>query len=419
LATQIILFASPFFFLLIFIELWVNHKKQRKVYRFNDAITSLSLGVISQTKKLVIFTFAVFVYDWFAESLAVSQLPTSSAFTWIFGFVLYDFLYYWYHRISHQINFLCAAHVVHHQSEEYNLTTALRQTSSSVGAWLFYIPSFIIGVPAEVFFVSGALNLIYQFWVHTQLIGKLGWYETIFVTPSHHRVHHGQNQVYIDKNHGGVFIVWDKLFGTFQEELANEKVVYGVRRPVLSFNPIWANVHTWYSLLLDSIRTKRFIDKLRIWFMPTGWRPDDVMEKYPLIKHPVEQQIKFNPESNFASKLYVLFQYVCFLFLGISFIQYQQSMEFTNQFLFWVLITLPFMGCGYLLEARKKAISFELVRLLSSALMAIFFLDYSSGFQLKIVLAYTLLSLVILSWVYRESFVRKESSTDGINIVTD
>lgn len=176
LATKIILFATPFFFLLIFIELWVNKRRNAGVYRLNDGLTSLSLGLISQTKKLVIFSFAMIAYSWISNRFQLTQLSSESLFTWIFSFVFYDFLYYWYHRFSHQINFLWASHVVHHQSEEYNLTTALRQTSSSVMVWIFYIPSFLIGIPAEVFFVCGALNLVYQFWVHTQLVGKLGWF---------------------------------------------------------------------------------------------------------------------------------------------------------------------------------------------------------------------------------------------------
>lgn len=401
LATNIILFASPFFFLLIIIEIWADYKKKREVYRFNDAMTSLSLGVISQTQKIIVFSLSVLVYDWIINYLAVPQLGSDSAFTWIFAFVFYDFLYYWYHRFSHQINFLWAAHVVHHQSEEYNLTTALRQTSSSLGVWVFYIPSFLIGVPTEVFFVSGALNLIYQFWVHTQLIGKLGWFETIFVTPSHHRVHHGQNQIYIDKNHGGVFIIWDKLFGTFQEELAEHKVIYGVRRAVASFNPLWANFHTWVSLLRDAYRTKRWMDKIRIWFMPTGWRPDDVTASYPMLKVKPEELVKFDPESDNRVKIYVLTQYIACLVLGVLFIQWQNQIEFFVQVLVWAFITLPLVSCGYFLEARDGAIRFEMIRLLFTMLAAGFFTIEQSNMLRFGLFSYIAISVFFLAYIWR------------------
>jgi alkylglycerol monooxygenase len=363
-ATKIILFATPFFFLLIFIELLVNKKRHANVYRLNDSLTSLSLGVISQTKKLVIFSFASIVYAWAPDSIALFHLSEEYIATWIFSFIFYDFLYYWFHRVSHNINFLWAAHVVHHQSEEYNLTTALRQTSSSVMIWVFYIPSFLVGIPAEVFFVSGALNLVYQYWVHTQLIGKLGWFESVFVSPSHHRVHHGQNEIYIDKNHGGVFILWDKWFGTFQEELDDEKVIYGVRRPLKSFNPLWANIHTWFSLFIDAIRTKSWADKLKIWFMPTGWRPADVEISHPLVKQPAGEQIKYNPEPNHWIKGYVLVQYIFATLFGVIFIEKSSALDFEIQFLFWTLITLPLLTNGWFLESKKHIKTIEIFRLL-------------------------------------------------------
>lgn len=325
---------------------------------------SLSLGVISQTKKLVIFSLATLVFAWSSETLTIAQLPADNAVVWLFSFVLYDFLYYWFHRFSHQINFLWASHVVHHQSEEYNLTTALRQTSSSVMPWLFYIPSFIVGIPAEVFFVSGALNLVYQYWVHTQLIGKLGWFESIFVTPSHHRVHHGQNEIYIDKNHGGVFIIWDRLFGTFQVELDHENVVYGVRRPVKSFNPLWANVHTWVSLLSDAFRTKSWLDKVKIWFMPTGWRPADVEKSYPIVKQAAGKQLKYDPKSSSLYQFYALFQYAACVLIGVIFIQTATTLSWDVKLLYWFLITIPLVSIGFLTEGRYYGLALETARLI-------------------------------------------------------
>jgi alkylglycerol monooxygenase len=402
-ATSIILFATPFFFLLIFIELYINKKRNVGVYRLNDSLTSLSLGVISQTKKLVIFSFAAIVYSWAPDSLALFHLSEDSILTWIFSFIFYDFLYYWFHRTSHNVNFLWASHVVHHQSEDYNLTTALRQTSSSVMIWIFYIPSFVIGIPAEVFFVSGALNLIYQYWVHTQLIGKLGWYELIFVTPSHHRVHHGQNEIYIDRNHGGVFILWDKWFGTFQEELDTEEVIYGVRRPLKSFNPLWANVHTWFTLLTDAIRTKSWLDKLRIWFMPTGWRPGDVEIQYPILKQPAGEQVKYNKEPNSLTKIYILMQYLFSIIFGVIFIQGSVTLPYTTQLVIWIVITAPLLINGWLLESKRHVKSWELFRIFLSSIILFGLLGSFPDWLLITGLLYLTLSLIFLSFLFKKS----------------
>jgi len=401
LATTIILFATPFFFLLIFIELYVNKRRNAGVYRLNDSLTSLSLGVISQTKKLVIFSFASIVYAWAPDSIALFHLSEDYLATWIFSFIFYDFLYYWFHRTSHNVNFLWASHVVHHQSEEYNLTTALRQTSSSVMIWIFYIPSFVIGIPAEVFFVSGALNLVYQYWVHTRLIGKLGWYESIFVTPSHHRVHHGQNEIYIDRNHGGVFILWDKWFGTFQEELESEEVIYGVRRPLRSFNPLWANIHTWFSLLTDAFRTKNWADKFKIWFMPTGWRPADVELSYPVIKQSAGAQIKYNPEPNNSVKIYTLIQYIFCILFGVIFIQSTLELVFHIQFSIWILITLPLFLNGWFLESKEHVKYWELLRLSISILLIFALRDSFAQWILIFSAGYFLFSLLFLAVLFK------------------
>jgi alkylglycerol monooxygenase len=228
-----IIYAIPIFFLLIAIELIAEKWRKTNYYRTNDAINSLSAGVLSQMtgllKKLIPFTLYLMVF----EHIQLFTLP-NQWWVWLFAFVAYDFLYYWNHRLGHEINLLWAAHVVHHSSEEYNLTTALRQSSGSIVSWVFYLPLAIIGVDPVVLISVGSLNLIYQFWVHTRHIPKLGWYELFFVTPSNHRVHHAQNQIYLDRNYGGVFIIWDRIFGTFQEELDTQKPVYGIRKALQS-----------------------------------------------------------------------------------------------------------------------------------------------------------------------------------------
>jgi alkylglycerol monooxygenase len=172
--------------------------------------------------------------------------------------------------------------VVHHQSEDYNLSTALRQTSSGfLTGWIFYLPMAVLGFPPQVFAVVALVDLLYQYWVHTQHIGKLGWFDRWFCSPSNHRVHHAVNDRYLDRNYGGMLIIWDRLFGSFVEEDDGEAIVYGTRAPLRSWNPLWANLEVWWGLAQDSWRARRWADKLRVWFKPPGWRPADVAARFP------------------------------------------------------------------------------------------------------------------------------------------
>ena len=278
-----ILYAVPFFFLLIGIELLLEKVRKTQYYRTNDAISSLSAGVLSRMVDIVKALLPLTIYVFVFENFAFIQLP-DTALVWVVAFVLYDFCYYWNHRLGHEISLLWAAHVVHHSSEEYNLTTALRQSSSSIFNWIFYLPLALIGIDPILLIAVGSLNLIYQFWVHTRHIPQLGWFEWVFVSPSNHRVHHAQNRIYIDRNYGGVFIIWDRLFGTFQEELDHEPVIFGLRSSLKSWNPIYANVQVYAQLWRDSWHTKKWSDKWRVWLGRTGWRPVDVSQTFPIVK---------------------------------------------------------------------------------------------------------------------------------------
>ena len=313
---NLILLAIPFFILLIAVEIVVDWRRQTGFYRVNDAITSLGLGIVSRitgiAKRFIPFT----MYFLLVDHIALIELP-NTWWVWVLAFVLYDFCYYWLHRMSHEVNILWAAHVVHHSSEEYNLTTALRQTSGGFIGWIFYIPLALLGIPAEMFIAVGALNLIYQFWVHTRHIPKLGWYEEIFVTPSNHRVHHAQNQIYIDRNYGGVFIIWDRLFGSFQEELEHDLPVYGISTGLNSWNPLWANLHVYWQLCKDAWHTRRWQDKLGIWFRPTGWRPDDMQQQFPLAKIELATFQKFDIAMSLKQTVYSVIQHVLLIVITL------------------------------------------------------------------------------------------------------
>lgn len=269
--------AIPVFFVLIGIELWWARRERRRVMRFNDAVSDLSTGTLQQLMGLFSKAALVGLYALVWSRFGRFEIGTGSAWAWVVCFVGVDFFYYWFHRFSHESNFAWGAHVVHHQSEDYNLAVALRQSAlQQFVAAPFYWPLAVVGFPPVMFLTCSAFNTLYQFWIHTEAIGRLGPFEWVFNTPSHHRVHHGSNPQYIDRNHGGTLIVWDRLFGTFEPE--GERVVYGVTKPPRSWNPIWVQVHYFGELARISRATKSWRDKVRVWFKEPGWLPADIDE---------------------------------------------------------------------------------------------------------------------------------------------
>ncbi|HET9693898.1 MAG TPA: sterol desaturase family protein [Steroidobacteraceae bacterium] len=265
--------ATPVFFLLIGIELLVARARGLQgAYRLNDAVNSLSLGVMSEVVKLFVRVLTIGIYAWLFEHVALGHWPTDAWWAWLLAIVFYDFCYYWNHRLGHESAVFWASHVVHHQSQCYNLSTALRQTSSgALLSWIFYVPMAVAGVPTEMFVVAAVVDLLYQYWIHTEVIGKLGWFDRWFASPSNHRVHHAVNDRYVDRNYGGIFMLWDRLFGTFVEE--TEKCVYGTRAPLESWDPLWANLEVYAALARKSWHAGRWRDKALVWLMPPGWEP--------------------------------------------------------------------------------------------------------------------------------------------------
>ena len=294
---DLISLAVPFFLFAIVLEWWVDRRHGGQFFRFNDAIGSLATGAYNSTTGIFTKLVGIGIYAWILEHWAWWRMPADwfdfspqGLLAWLGVLLLWDFFYFWKHRFGHEVSIFWAAHSVHHQSEEYNLTTALRQTSTDfLVGWVVYLPMFFMGVPLHVFATVSALDLIYQFWVHTRHVDRLGWADFVFVTPSNHRVHHAQNERYIDKNYGGILIIWDRLFGTFEPEHSEDPVVFGVRKPLRSFNPINANLHVYRRLWRDSLATTGIVNRLRVWFGRTGWRPDDVMQADPLLLRPLSE----------------------------------------------------------------------------------------------------------------------------------
>jgi alkylglycerol monooxygenase len=400
---NLILYAIPFFALAIVIELVYGIATGRNTYRLNDAAGSLFMGTLSQARRFVTLGVGGSIYYLITAYFSLPLMDMSSWFTWVLAFVLYDFCYYWLHRISHERTILWASHVAHHQSEDYNLSTALRQTSTSfLLGWVFYIPMYLLGIPAEVVVTVGSLNLIYQFWVHSEHIPKLGWYEWVFVTASNHRVHHGQNDVYLDRNYGGVFILWDRFFGTFQEELDEEPCIYGIRGPLHSFNPVKANLHIYIDMVKDSWHATRWQDKFKVWVARTGWQPADVAKKYPRGKNNLDTFEKYDPPISKAVFWYVLFQLVVVILAlnGIA----GSAFSYAAGVAQWSLMVTTAVTAALWLQTydMRATLRWEVLRL--AALFTLLWLGWQVNFNhttLGLLAVYGVINLAVLPLVRR------------------
>jgi len=366
--SQIIVLATPVFLLLIAVEFAWGYTRGRNTYRLNDAINSISLGVLSQLGGLFAKLFTLGIYT--AVYSAVALFPDTAFWsTWygaLMALVFYDFCYYWLHRAGHRSAVLWAAHVVHHQSQCYNLSTALRQTGSGpLLAWIFYLPMAIAGVPPLIFAIVGLVDLLYQFWVHTEQVNKLGWFDRVFCSPSNHRVHHAVNDNYLDKNYGGILILWDRLFGTFREE--DEPCVYGTRGPLNSWDPLWANVEVYWALLQDSWHARNWVDKLRVWFKPPGWRAPDVALNYPKPAFELSHVQVFDPVvsrtvSGFAAAQFAL------LLSGVSAVLwFADVMPLSSSAVWSLALVAGYWVVGALLQGRITVLE---ALLISSAAVA-------------------------------------------------
>ncbi|MBN8493486.1 MAG: sterol desaturase family protein [Burkholderiales bacterium] len=350
---QVIVLAMPVFLLAIAAEFAIGWARGRNTYRLNDALGSLGLGVMSQVADAFGTLLKVAVYTLVFQHVALFELSASSVWVWIFALIGYDFCYYWLHRAGHRVGVLWAAHVVHHQSEDYNLSTALRQTSSGfLLGWIFYLPLAVAGVPPLVFGVVALIDLLYQFWVHTQQVGKLGWFDRWFCSPSNHRAHHGVNDRYLDKNYGGILILWDRLFGTFVEEDDRDPVVYGTRAPLRSFNPLWANLQVYRDLWLDSWRARSWADKLRVWFKPPGWRPADVAARWPKPAFDIGRVQRYDPPTTTRAAWLAVALFVAVL-LGLGlFLWHVHTLTLAQQLAGSVALVAALWAIGALTQPR-------------------------------------------------------------------
>ncbi len=368
-----ITYAVPVFFMMIGIELIFGLIKGSNNYRLNDSIAAISLGLISRLPPLLNLGIQGMVWTYVANNLNMNLMPKESWFTWVMAFLFYDLCYYWMHRMSHEIKVLWASHVVHHQGEEFNLSTALRQTSSGwLWKWMFYIPMFMVGVPGEVFFTVAAINLLYQFWVHTEHIRSLGPLELIFITPSNHRIHHAQNPEYIDANYGGVFIIWDRIFGTYIPERDDLKPIYGTVKPLKSWNPIWANLEIYHQMIRDTIHTKTLKNKIKVWFSNTRWRPEDVYEKFPHVTNDLNNFEKYDPGVNRSSKFFTSMQFIINSSISTIIIFTINDQSYLQSCMLAIMLVISTTLVTSIIENKKWGYQLELLRSLLTLFLFVF-----------------------------------------------
>lgn len=356
-----IVLSIPIFFLLIGIELVVERLSHRKLYRFPDAIANLSCGITSQLSGLFLRVLGVGVYEILFSSFALFELERNWIY-WVALYLLVDLAYYWAHRMSHEVNLFWGGHVVHHQSEDYNLSVALRQSSFQVvWTFAFNLPLALAGFRTEDFILISALNTLYQFWIHTETINKLGWLEYFLNTPSHHRVHHGRNPKYIDKNHAGSLIIWDKLFGTFQAE--EEKPVYGITKPINSWNAVWVNLSHYHIMISEIKMIPSWKDKIRYLFKKPGWLPSQLGGYRPAPAIDTARYQKYDTPVPLQVNYYVLFQYILCLIATSFFLFNEKQFSITEKAVAASIISWWVVNCGVLFEQKKWIWYAEWIRL--------------------------------------------------------
>lgn len=402
---QALNFAIPTFMVLILIEQIVARKMGMVVNRGADMIASLSSGLTNTIKDVLGLSIAIISYTWLVEHVALYSIQ-STWLLYVVAFVAKDFAGYWIHRLEHEYNLLWNRHVVHHSSEEFNLACALRQSISVVISFfgLFMLPAALLGVPAKVIGVIAPLHLFAQFWYHTRTIGRMGWLEHVIVTPSHHRVHHAINPIYIDKNYSQVFIIWDKLFGTFQSELESEPPVYGIKKPARTWNPIIINFQHLALLVKDAWHAQSWWDKLRIWAMPTGWRPADVMQRYPIeiVTEPYSLK-KYDTQLSKPLLYWSWFQHAVCSLLAIYLFNRLAIIGAPGIFLYGFFLFASLFSMTALMDKSSRAVWYELFRLMVGVSLLVWrggwfgLSEFVSGAD-AIMAAYFGVSLAVTAW---------------------
>jgi len=398
---NLIIYAIPVFFLLIGIELLITRMKGLSYYRFNDAVTNLSCGIGSTITGVFLKTLTVVVYvKLFQWSPLNGKIPNT---WWVYILLFFgaDFFYYWFHRLAHEISIMWGSHAVHHQSEEYNFTVALRQAwYQGAFSFVFYLPLAIMGFPPVMFFVVSQIITLYQFWIHTKLIDKMpAPFEYIFNTPSHHRVHHGVNPQYIDKNHAGTLIIWDRMFGTFEPE--QEEVVYGITKQAKSWNPVWVNFEYWVDLGKDLFKVHQWRNAVLMLVKMPGWKPSELGGVAEL--KPVTPQTfhKYDTEIPAGLNNYVLFQFIIILLSSTAFLVFEGKNpiggNMTLKLSLAGLIIFSLFNVGGIFEKRSWVVILEFLRI---TIMAAVFIILLNNYVIVNVTGAVILIVALVSFIW-------------------
>lgn len=408
--------AMPAFLVLVMLEKLYGMAKGHDTVPLDDAVSSMSSGMTNVLKDVLGLSLSIISYEWIVEHIAIIQIEHTIT-VYIVAFIFIDFYGYWSHRFSHKINLFWNEHVIHHSSEEFNLACALRQPISTVVKFFTFllIPAALVGVPSEVIAIILPLHLFMQFWYHTRHIGKLGILEYIIVTPSHHRVHHAINEEYLDKNLSQIFIFWDFLFGTFQKELDDVSPVYGISRPARTWNPFKINFQHLWLLIKDAWRAPGLLDKLSIWFRPTGWRPEGFEQKFPVRK--IENVYAFDKYRPAISKgllawsvlhLFVILFFLSDLFSRLGSMPIPDIMVYGG-FIFMVIYTLT-----DLMDGNRWNWIFELLKVLLVVVIALQFGSWFGHRGLEYgILGYSLFALLMSVYFTRQK--KEEVSANPVS----
>jgi sterol desaturase/sphingolipid hydroxylase (fatty acid hydroxylase superfamily) len=396
----------PIFLSLVLIE-WVYFKKIKKseFYRLNDALTNLNVAIGFLLTRLLTGGILVGSYLYFYEDLALFHL-TNNIWSWMAAFFLFDFLFYWAHRWGHEINLFWAAHSVHHQSQDYNLSVALRQSwLHSLMSFFIFLPIPFLGLSPEVFFPTLAISSLYQFWIHTEAIHKMPrWFEYVFNTPAHHRVHHAVNPEYIDRNHGATLIIWDRLFGTFAEETKHPS--YGVTKPIETWNPLWTNL-VYFKDLWELSKDMTWRDKIQLLFRRPGWRPYYLGGQIPVPEVDERHLVKYDvrPPSK-GLNTYVLIQFILIIPGLIGFLWYFSDFSIFQKVLGFGSLFITTIICGAILEQKTwvKYAEYARIILVALAINSIYYLSFREWFLFTLIVS-SALGLYFIIWYTLNSWM--------------
>ena len=407
---NILMVASPLFFVFVFGEKLYGYYAKGDSFKSMDMISSLSSGFTNSLKDVLGIGISLLSYSWMMEHISLVKIE----YTWvnvIIAFIALDFTGYVGHRINHTYNFFWNQHLVHHSSEEYNLACALRQSISSLVGFftIFLLPAALLGVDFQIIAIVAPIHLFAQFWYHTIYIGKMGWLEKIIVTPSHHRVHHAINEIYLDKNMGQIFIFWDKWFGTFQEELDDVPPVFGITIPVSTWNPIKINFQHIWLLIKDAVRADSWKDTFRIWLMPVGWRPADVEKKYPVakIEDPYSFE-KFYPKLSSGLEVWSWMQFVLTFSFLMFFFSRIGSLSVGEMLIYGLYLFLSVYAYTELMSKNPLSLWQELAK---NALGVFMFVQHGDWFGLSEIspmLNYALIGYFFFATALTAYFVMSE-----------